>query len=490
MSHVTSMSIPPAFLALPSERQFSSEFLELRSRAFDWLADYHDREHLLRAGDWMLHLAPDAPEYLVLAALTHDLERAVPGGPVRDWVNVTWDDEGYNRAHCDRSAEIVSNWMAEQDAPSEWVDQIRQPIREHEFGGSGEGDLMQAADSLSFLECNARLVAGWVIEQACGYDKGIEKLRWMRDRVRLGRARDEARRLFDLAVSEVDRRVERARHGIPDPHPGVEGLQGTSRHVDANGIRLHFLEYGRPGDPEMVIVPGITSPAATWEFAAVPLASDHHVWVMDVRGRGLSDHPASGFTTPDYAHDLAAALSELGLRRPLVLGHSMGARVAAAFGALHSDLRGPLIVADPPMTEPGGKPYNISLEAFLTSIAQARAGATAEDMRPYFPTWTDEQLRQRAEWLPTCDETAVAETWRLFHVERWLKWWRALEPPVLFLYGSKSPAVGPDGARRAAQALPAAELAVVPGAGHMLPFDALDSFLDAVRAFAGQVTAS
>jgi N-formylmaleamate deformylase len=140
------------------------------------------------------------------------------------------------------------------------------------------------------------------------------------------------------------------------------------------------------------------------------------------------------------------------------------------------------------MTEPGGEPYNISDETFLRSIGEARAGATAEDMRPYFPTWTAEQLRQRAEWLPTCDETAVAETWRLFHVEPWLDWWRELAAPVLFLYGSESPAVGPDGPRRAAEANPAAEVAVVEGAGHMLPFDALDRFLEAVRDFAGRVT--
>jgi hypothetical protein len=31
-------------------------------------------------------------------------------------------------------------------------------------------------------------------------------------------------------------------------------------------------------------------------------------------------------------------------------------------------------------------------------------------MRPYFPTWTDQQLEQRAQWLPTCDEITVAET--------------------------------------------------------------------------------
>jgi N-formylmaleamate deformylase len=486
MSHISSMAIQPPFRALPRDRAFSSDFLRLRDGLLAWMADgeYYDREHLTRAADWMLALAPDAPEYLVLAALAHDLERAVPGGPVLDRVNASWDDRDYNRAHCDRSAEIVSAWLAERGASAEWVQAVRQPIREHEFGGSAEGDLMQAADSISFLETNARLVAGWITSGAVSYEKGLAKLEWMRDRIRLKAARAEAARFFDLAVAEVDRRVERVRRGIGEPQVTTEGLAGSSRYVPVTGIRLHFLEYGDPADPDLVIVPGITSPAATWEFVAVQLARDYHVWVMDVRGRGLSDHPATGFTMPDYARDLAESLAALELDRPVVLGHSMGARIAAAFGALYPSLRGPLIIADPPMTGPGGEPYNISEESFLRSIAEARAGATADDMRPYFPSWTEEQLRQRAEWLPTCDETAVVETWRLFHVERWLEWWRELEAPVLFLYGSDSPAVGPDGPRRAAEANPSAEMAVVEGAGHMLPFDAFDRFLETVRDFA------
>jgi N-formylmaleamate deformylase len=460
---------------------------------FEWTTDYYDREHLLRAGDWMLRLAPDAPEYLIIAALTHDLERSVPGGPVLDRVNMSWDDREYNRAHCDRSAQVVSRWLEDQGASAEFVDGVAQPIREHEFGGSPEGDLMQAADSISFLECNGRLVAGWVTTGAVTYEKGLEKLCWMRDRVRFRPARDDARRCYALAVAEVDRQVALAGLRGQEDRPGaampdLTSVRGHSRFVEANGIRLHFLEYGDADTPDLVLVPGITSPAVTWEFVSTELARDYHVFAMDVRGRGLSDHPTTGFTTPDYARDLAEALPALGLERALVVGHSMGAWIAAAFGALHPERRGPLIIADPPMTRPGGDAYFIPVESFLRSIAEARAGATAADMRPYFPTWTDEQLEQRAEWLPTCDATAVAETWRMFHVEPWLEWWRALEPPVLFLWGSESPAVGPGGADEAAEVNPAAEFAVVQGAAHMLPFDDLEGFLAPVREFAGRVT--
>lgn len=269
--------------------------------------------------------------------------------------------------------------------------------------------------------------------------------------------------------------------------PDLSRFSGQSRFVDANGIRLHFLEYGSGEKPTIVIVPGITSPAVTWEFVAEPLSRDHHVLTMDVRGRGLSDHPESGFTLPDYARDVAESLDALDLKRTILLGHSMGARIVAAFGALYPGRAVGYIVADPPMTGPGRPPYPTSEEDFIRSIRQAKAGATADDMRPYFPTWTDEQLALRAEWLPTCDVHAVAESHRNFHREDLFEYWRALPPPALFLYGSESPAVSAEAAAEVAAANPAAEVACVPGAGHMLPWDNLDGFLEPVRRFVAAV---
>src|SRR4051794_41866208 len=87
--------------------------------------------------------------------------------------------------------------------------------------------------------------------------------------------------------------------------PEGTSFRGTSRFVEANGLRLHFLEYGEGNTPSVVIVPGITSPAVTWEFVAVELAGGFHVLGVDVRGRGLSHHPRGGFRTPGYAHGLA-----------------------------------------------------------------------------------------------------------------------------------------------------------------------------------------
>jgi N-formylmaleamate deformylase len=272
------------------------------------------------------------------------------------------------------------------------------------------------------------------------------------------------------------------------PQPQLEALAGDSVMVDAGEVRLHLLEYGRGRRPDVVIVPGITSPAPTWEFVAADLGGDCHVLTLDVRGRGLSDKPATGFTLPDYAADLAAVVRELDLDRPVMVGHSMGARIAAAFGVLHRDLRGPLLAVDPPLTGPGREPYATPLDSFVESLHIAQRGATADDMRPYFPTWSDEHLALRAEWLATCDETAVVETYRLLDEEDFFGLWSRLDPPVTFLYGSESPAVTAEGAREVVQANPRAEVRVVEGAGHMIPWDRPGPFCEEVRRFLTTVT--
>lgn len=254
--------------------------------------------------------------------------------------------------------------------------------------------------------------------------------------------------------------------------------------VDANGYRLHFLERGDRSLPSLLILPGITSPAITWDFVARELASDHHVLTMDLRGRGLSD-VGTDFSSAALAEDVIASLPALGLENPAILGHSAGARVAVTLAALYPDARGPLVVADVPLSGPGRAPYPTPIEPFLESIAKAREGATAEDMRPYFPTWTDEQLALRAEWLGTCDPDAVAAVHRNFHEEDFFEHWPAVAAPVLFLWAGAAPVVGPAGAAEAAAANPAAVVTELAGAGHMLPWDDLAGFLTIVRDFLG-----
>jgi len=190
----------PAWRIAPANGA-GSELTALRPLIFGWIENYYDRDHLTRAGDWMLVLAPERPE-LVVAALLHDMERSVPGGPKLDMATTPWDDRAYNAAHTARSAEIVPAWLAEQGASAGLCAAVAQPIREHEFGGSPDGDLMQACDSISFLEANVGLVASWANRGMCTVEKARQKLEWMGDRVRHERGREIATAYKSRALDE------------------------------------------------------------------------------------------------------------------------------------------------------------------------------------------------------------------------------------------------------------------------------------------------
>ncbi len=98
--------------------------------------------------------------------------------------------------------------------------------------------------------------------------------------------------------------------------------------VNANGIRQHYLRYGGKGQP-LILIPGITSPAITWEFVAERLGRNFDTYVLDVRGRGLSSTGAElDYDTDTCADDVVAFAEALGLEDYILAGHSMGARFA------------------------------------------------------------------------------------------------------------------------------------------------------------------
>jgi N-formylmaleamate deformylase len=261
----------------------------------------------------------------------------------------------------------------------------------------------------------------------------------------------------------------------------LEATGAASRFVDSGGVRLHVLDYGGEGRP-LLVLPGITSPAISWDFLVGELG-DVRPLVLDVRGRGLSDRAAGRYGLEDYAADAAAVIRELGLEQPIVLGHSMGARIAVLLGVRHPELVGPLIIVDPPMSGPGRDPYPTTREQFLQQLHEAYAGTDADAVGRFYPAWPRRELELRARWLETCDEEAVLATHEGFHADDFFAAWPQLKGRPLFVRGADSPVVTAEGEAAARSALPGARFASVPGAGHMVPWDNFEGFLAAVRPF-------
>ncbi|MDT7706029.1 MAG: N-formylmaleamate deformylase [Pseudonocardiales bacterium] len=253
----------------------------------------------------------------------------------------------------------------------------------------------------------------------------------------------------------------------------------TSVMVEANGLQHRVLQFGEPGAQDLLLLPGITMPALGTAFIARALTDRFRVSVPDLRGRGESDRaPSGGYTLRDYAADADGVIEALELTRPVVLGHSLGARIAAAHATLFDRSRiGAVVLVDPPTTGPGRPPYPTPRSSFVEQLAEARRGTTVEELRTFYPRWPVAELELRVELLPTCDEDAVMESYTGFENEDFLSLWEQLEQPALLIRGSDSPVVTAADAEELHRRNSAIPLAVVPAAGHMVPWDNLPGFL-------------
>jgi N-formylmaleamate deformylase len=260
----------------------------------------------------------------------------------------------------------------------------------------------------------------------------------------------------------------------------LDAVEAESRWVHSGSVHLHVLDYG--GDrPPLVVLPGITSPAVTWDFVVSDLRDLVRPVVLDLRGRGLSDTGPS-YAVGDYVADVEAVVAALGLDNPILLGHSMGARIASYAAAHSATPFGASIIVDPPLSGPGRGAYPTPREAFLEQLHEGQRGTTADGVRRFYPRWPEPELELRARWVASCDEHAVLESLRLFsEVEDFFGWWPEVAAPTALIYGGASPVVTADGAREAAAANPAATVHEVPGAGHMVPWDERDAFMAIVR---------
>ena len=271
-----------------------------------------------------------------------------------------------------------------------------------------------------------------------------------------------------------------------------EDVTVSEGYIQNADVRLHYVRHsptaGAGDGVPIFVLPGITSPAATWNFVARRLGVDVPTYVLDQRGRGYSDHPPTGYTLDHYAEDAARTIEALGLDRPVVVGHSMGGRVAMRFAARHPELLRGVAVIDAPVCGPD-QPFTAgTLDYYLDSIKLAKAGTTPARFRSFHPTWTDEQLADRLRWLPTCSEAAVTESFHLLDLEDPTDGWSGIERPICFVVGGESQIVTVEQGEELARRHPDCELVAIDGAGHMIPWDTLDEFLDVVRRFYTRVT--
>jgi N-formylmaleamate deformylase len=257
------------------------------------------------------------------------------------------------------------------------------------------------------------------------------------------------------------------------------------KHVRSNGIRQHYLRFGGRG-PALILVPGIASPAAMWAFAAARICEHFDVYVLDVRGRGLSevgDHLDYGLNA--CAQDIIALAEQLCLTDYTILGHSMGARIAirAARGKPIGLAR--IVLADPPVSGPGRRPYPSPLAKLLELISLGKSGEVEDRLRTEQSIWPEPQLLTRAEWLCSCDERAVIVTHRSFHEDDIHSDLPHITVPTGLIVAGRGGVIQAEDEREIVTLLPSIIIRRVENAGHQMQIDDLEGFLLALGEILG-----
>lgn len=134
-------------------------------------------------------------------------------------------------------------------------------------------------------------------------------------------------------------------------HPFPAGFRAQD--IQAGDATLHVRVGGQ--GPAVVLIHGFGDTGDMWAPLAADLARDHRVVVPDLRGMGLSSHPAGGYDKRSQAGDIRAVLTALGIDRAAIVGHDIGTMVAYAYAARYPDKTETLTVMDAPV--PGVPPW-------------------------------------------------------------------------------------------------------------------------------------
>ena len=271
-------------------------------------------------------------------------------------------------------------------------------------------------------------------------------------------------------------------------------VQPKSKNITANGINLHYLDWGTEGQPPMVLLHGLRGHANVWEDVALALCNDYHVYSLDQRGRGDTDHaPGGDYSTDAFVADLKGFVDAIGLDKFILFGHSMGGRNSMAFAGQYPDRLERLCIVDiGPRIEPtGGNRITEELrnlppqfDTFEDALAHVQTGnrfASEPVMRRRLAGQSQELPNGKIGWKfdPAIREQRINGT-----AAPAADLWPTLERitcPTLLVRGMETDLLTEETARQMVDTLAQGTLAEIQRAGHMVFEDNPADFIAAVK---------
>ncbi|HEC31128.1 MAG TPA: DUF4202 family protein [Deltaproteobacteria bacterium] len=130
-----------------------------------------DPLHAENTVQWVKKLKPDADEALIIAALAHDIERAIEDRKVKKSLFSDYDE--FKEAHALNSARIIKEIMLSHGVERQLIDEVYRLVRFHEKGGDPRTDVLRDADALSFFEVNMPFYY-----EREGFENTLERCLW------------------------------------------------------------------------------------------------------------------------------------------------------------------------------------------------------------------------------------------------------------------------------------------------------------------------
>lgn len=224
----------------------------------------------------------------------------------------------------------------------------------------------------------------------------------------------------------------------------------TSHYLLTNGLRLHYLDHAGP-EPPLVLLHGLTANAHAFDgLIQAGLSAVRRVISVDLRGRGLSDKPATGYTMHEHAQDILGLLDALSLTQAQLVGHSFGALLSLYLAYHYPQRIEKLVLLDAaarlhPQTRemlvPTMSRLGKTTSSFADYLAQARQAPYLtmwdESMESYFladvQTNPDGSVTPRS--LPENIDDCLTKG---VFAEPWADYIRAVRQPALLLNGTQN----------------------------------------------------
>jgi pimeloyl-ACP methyl ester carboxylesterase len=272
--------------------------------------------------------------------------------------------------------------------------------------------------------------------------------------------------------------------------PHGREVRYLSRQTVVRGLRFHFLEWGDPSAPAVLLLHGGNQSSYSWDLVSLHLSDRYHVFALDQRGHGDSEWSRElDYSIGAKAADALAFIEHEQLSAPVIVGHSMGGLVAMQM-ALSSDevARGFVLVDTGPELSPKGVDvvhnfvvHNVEfddLDDFLDNVAKYDRFRSREHIARTVKY--NMMSRVDGKFVSKVDHRRVPDQFdRPLELDRLA----SLTCPILVIRGADSEILEAEAAERFVAALPNGQLMTVPDAGHNVHSANTRGFLDAIGPF-------